>query len=635
MARHVETHAAVTGDGARVAASVRNAKARLWDLSLGIPKAVPPVVRVSLAVSPACAAALELESAKALRALHRELADLCKERGMRGQIRALTLERWRFDAKREEESEQKKKQNLHPVLPSRATPTANKELATELGRQGLGAADAGSVVAALSKSCIARAARLLKMTHQVVSGRPLKAPQISMVFNRHNVDLKCGRTLVKVSRAAYGKLSILHRRHAPAGEASPAPDAAGDAHTAAELDASESAEVEAAIATIPREESKRVGKEGKKGSGDGHEKVDAQATSAAMEEESDEESDDDESDEDEEEDEDEGDEKQQGADVTASMDHPRRLLHLRLFTMLLRYRSLQGDGFQAAIGPPVWTALRKFASVACEGFASPLNAYLPAFCSGFADVDACFGSRGSFFGFKPLGGSFAANPPFVHSTMDAAAEHMISLLQAATEAPGDHALSFIVILPGWTESAAFTALSESPFLRKRVLIAAADHGFCDGAAFQRQDPFRASPFDTSVFVMQTDKASRKWPCSADKFEVELRAAFASCMPSASAVERQLKRDAGARPKTDEPKGGKGARKRPRVGVDGSGKGGGKQYDAETEAALNRWVQFKRKGNYEKADELRTELAAKGVNTDIARPAPQRRDSNKKAKSQDP
>lgn len=44
------------------------------------------------------------------------------------------------------------------------------------------------------------------------------------------------------------------------------------------------------------------------------------------------------------------------------------------------------------------------------------------------------------------------------------------------------------------------------------------------------------------------------------------------------------------------------------------------FDAETEAALNRWVACKRKQDYEKADEIRAELAAKGINAALERPA---------------
>ena len=66
-------------------------------------------------------------------------------------------------------------------------------------------------------------------------------------------------------------------------------------------------------------------------------------------------------------------------------------LHQRLFALLLRYQSLQGHGFQAGIGPPVWSFLQQKLGVGVEGFGSPLNAYLPAFGSAFPDGDGPFG----------------------------------------------------------------------------------------------------------------------------------------------------------------------------------------------------------------------------------------------------
>ena len=102
------------------------------------------------------------------------------------------------------------------------------------------------------------------------------------------------------------------------------------------------------------------------------------------------------------------------AAMVGGSDGARAGLHARLFALLLRYKSIQGHGFQAAIGPPVWEVCRARLGVSVECFASPLNAYLPAYGSAFADVDAPFGSRGDFFKFAPLAGSFCANPPFVH-----------------------------------------------------------------------------------------------------------------------------------------------------------------------------------------------------------------------------
>ena len=44
-------------------------------------------------------------------------------------------------------------------------------------------------------------------------------------------------------------------------------------------------------------------------------------------------------------------------------------------------------------------------------------------------------------------GSFVANPPFVTTIMDASAQKMIALIEAAEAAKG--ALSFTIVLPGW------------------------------------------------------------------------------------------------------------------------------------------------------------------------------------------
>lgn len=569
--RHEATHAAPTGLGAEAAKSQRRAKEnRLWDLDAEVPKWCPRPIGITKSLDDASdAAALELESAKALRALRRKLEELVKP--YLSNVRPLTLERWRWAAKWEEEQAGSKKAILHPSMPSRPAPAADGELLKELQRQGLGTDSARQVVAELRKTSEELAGRLLKQRHAVVSGgKAPPAPPLKLTFNRHNIDFAAGKAQIKVSHSVYGKLAILHRRHAPAAEATAAPSPVmADGSSDADVDV-EAAEAEAAKAEAD------AGTDGRLG------------------------------------------------------------LHQRIFAMVLRYRSLQGDGFQAAIGKPVWECLQSKLGVACECFASPLNGFLPSYGSGFADVDGPFGSRGSFFGFKNLlAGSFAANPPFVHPIMDAMAQHILSMLQAAADAQGDHALSFTVIIPGWAESECYQKLKASPFMRRHVLIAAADHGYCDGASYQRQDPYRHSPFDTAVLVMQTDKAARKWAAN-DGFEAGLRTAFAACVPSEAAVARQLKRDAGARGAVE----GQGQKKkRKRDGGDGGPKGDGAErpkYDPETEKKLNEWVQAKRKGAFDRADEIRSELSAQGVDCAAARPPRQKLEADKvkRAKRED-
>ena len=92
-------------------------------------------------------------------------------------------------------------------------------------------------------------------------------------------------------------------------------------------------------------------------------------------------------------------------------------------------------------------------------------------------------------------------------------------------------------MPGWTDSAAWQGLRKSAFKVLEVTVAATDHGFCDGASHQRQDPYRVSIYDTSVFVLQSKKAA-KWAFDAAASEKDLRKAMALAVPNASAQARQ-------------------------------------------------------------------------------------------------
>jgi hypothetical protein len=56
------------------------------------------------------------------------------------------------------------------------------------------------------------------------------------------------------------------------------------------------------------------------------------------------------------------------------------------------------------------------------------------------------------------------------------------------------------------------------YLRFKLVVAAEDHGFCDGASHQRKDPYRESPYDTAVFVLQTEAGARKWPADGSREE---------------------------------------------------------------------------------------------------------------------
>ena len=168
--------------------------------------------------------------------------------------------------------------------------------------------------------------------------------------------------------------------------------------------------------------------------------------------------------------------------------------------MLARYESLGGAGYQAALGEKAFDVLKTRLGVGCEAFASPLNCRYGRFCSAFPDVDAPFGSLGSFFDFEPTRGSFEMNPPFVPETLSAAAKHAEALLDAA-EGSGDR-LSFVVVVPAWKDVPMWEALDGSKHKRGEVMIVpAAEHGFCDGAQHCRPpaERHRVSSHDTECF----------------------------------------------------------------------------------------------------------------------------------------
>ena len=72
--------------------------------------------------------------------------------------------------------------------------------------------------------------------------------------------------------------------------------------------------------------------------------------------------------------------------TSAAADVSEKCFRQALMSMLLRYQSLDGGGFQCAVPPPVFECLQSLWGVDVEGFASPLNSTLGArkFCSAFS-----------------------------------------------------------------------------------------------------------------------------------------------------------------------------------------------------------------------------------------------------------
>mmetsp|Transcript_14097 Transcript_14097/g.45147 ORF Transcript_14097/g.45147 Transcript_14097/m.45147 type:complete len:561 (-) Transcript_14097:1239-2921(-) len=195
---------------------------------------------------------------------------------------------------------------------------------------------------------------------------------------------------------------------------------------------------------------------------------------------------------------------------TASRERQQRPFEEDLFSMLERYRSLGGSGFQAAISGSAFEALRRRFGVDCECFASPLNCRYERFCSAFPDTDAAFGSLGSFFAFAPLEGAFEANPPFVESTTVAMAQHMRKcLLHSQKEAKE---LLFAIVVPVKFREAVIRLIGKE-FYRGRVSFTNREHDYSQGAQ-QRAGEKRqrvASTCDSDVHIVATDAAMASTP----------------------------------------------------------------------------------------------------------------------------
>ena len=151
------------------------------------------------------------------------------------------------------------------------------------------------------------------------------------------------------------------------------------------------------------------------------------------------------------------------------------------------------------------------------------------------------------------------NPPFVGGVMTRAAEAIEKALVDADE--NDAPLSFVVFVPGWTDEKAWSSLTGSRFLKNSFVVAAADHGYCDGAAHQRKASFRSSTYDTGVFALcsrraETTLAGKRFVAkNGASFELDVREALAGARMSDAAAAAVKKTVGGAREKIEKRRGG--------------------------------------------------------------------------------
>ena len=114
-----------------------------------------------------------------------------------------------------------------------------------------------------------------------------------------------------------------------------------------------------------------------------------------------------------------------------------------------------------------------------EGFASPFNSSLlgkpnAKFCSLFPDTDEVFGSLGSFFSANlGRGGGWAVNPPYTEKLLDSAAAKILDFLPQAPKT------WFFYVMPDWTDSAAYSMITSSRFLRAAIYLEPGTYAYYD------------------------------------------------------------------------------------------------------------------------------------------------------------
>lgn len=93
-----------------------------------------------------------------------------------------------------------------PVLPyGGLAPAPEPGLVADLARSGLSDAAATGVAQQLAEASREACARLAKRRHQLVSGKPPSCPPLQLAFRRHSLELTCGGRFVRVRTAGFAR----------------------------------------------------------------------------------------------------------------------------------------------------------------------------------------------------------------------------------------------------------------------------------------------------------------------------------------------------------------------------------------------------------------------------------------------
>lgn len=176
-----------------------------------------------------------------------------------------------------------------------------------------------------------------------------------------------------------------------------------------------------------------------------------------------------------------------------------------LACILLRYGPLVNTGvnLHAAVPPRMYKEM----PTDLECFASPLNATMDRFLSLYPDIDAPFGSQGTFFTYAFPPGTYTANPPYTDIIMSAMYQRIKVLLDK------DEPYSFRIVTPDW-KGPPVSLIKEDPRKRLEVFLSSGQHKYVLGSQHVEVQKVIFA-IDTYVAFLQNDAGAAKWPLDPD------------------------------------------------------------------------------------------------------------------------
>jgi hypothetical protein len=118
-----------------------------------------------------------------------------------------------------------------------------------------------------------------------------------------------------------------------------------------------------------------------------------------------------------------------------------------IWIIIFRYQLLGSNNHQLAVLPSILEKMNKDFNLDFECFASSINSISNNYCSIYYDIERFFGSKGSFFNFTPISGTYSFNPPYQSELITNGIYKLFKYLDYSYA--NKKILNFIITIPIW------------------------------------------------------------------------------------------------------------------------------------------------------------------------------------------